>query len=472
MNRFYKKTILLFILGLSLSSCEKWLDIKPQTEIESDVVFEKEIGFQDALTGVYITLTDQSLYGQEMTFGLLDVLAGQYRPFTQSQTYYGASTYNYNEETFISRSERIFSNMYNAVANLNNLIVNINEKGSSIFSGGHYHTIRGEAYGLRAMLHFDLVRLYGSSMAAQGETKRAIPYVDTIDLATKPRLTTQAILERVLADLEIAADELRQGDPIVPGNETLATTYLRGRNYKLNYYAVKALQARVHLYAGDREQAHLAAQEVIDSNVFPWTPSGEIANSSETNRNKVFTQELIFELPITGLGTRANTYFDPDNPGNFMSFSEGFSTLFNVDLDYRGRYLAQPIAGEGRYYSIKLTQPTGMIIAYVNRMPMLRKSEIYYIAAESLAESAPSEALTYLNEVRARRNLNALPSDLSTAAILDEINLEYRREFFNEGQLFFYYKRNNVESITGVATSMNESTYVLPLPDSEIIYGR
>ncbi|MFD2593965.1 RagB/SusD family nutrient uptake outer membrane protein [Sphingobacterium griseoflavum] len=463
---------ILLVLVSILSSCEKWLDIKPQTEIESDVVFESEAGFQDALTGVYISLQDSILYGQELTYGLVDVLSGQYKPFTQSQNYYGASTYNYSEEQFINTSAQIFSKMYNAIANLNNLIGNINQRGQSLFSGSNYHVIRGEAYGLRAMVHFDLARLYASSMLAEGATKRAIPYMDTTGIVVKPRLTTTQLLAHVIEDLLVAENELLQGDPIVPGNEGYATTYLRSRNYKFNYFAVKALQARVYLYAGDKEKALLAARSVIESGLFPWTSAGEIATATETSRNKIFTQELIFELAATRLGLRANTRFDPDSPGSLLEFSSEFTNLFNVDLDYRARYVAQNILGTARYYSIKLTQPEGAFGGFTNRMPILRKSEMYYIAAECLAETQPSAAVDYLNEVRANRNIEALSSTLTAAQIQNELALEYRREFFSEGQVFYFFKRKNITAIPGLAIPMSESTYVLPLPDNELIYGQ
>lgn len=464
--------IILGAVATWFSSCSEWLDIKPQTEVESDVVFEKETGFQNALTGVYLTMTGSALYGQELSFGMVDALAGQYDNLGQSHAYYAASSYDYDTEIFIGQSDLVFGSAYNAIANLNNLIVNINAKGSTLFTGSHYHVIRGEAYGLRALLHFDLVRLYGSSIAAQGGTALSIPYIDTIGVVAKPRLTTQGVLDRVLADLEIAANELRQGDPIVPGNEDLSTTYLRDRNYKLNYYAVKALQARVYLYAGNRQQALLAAQEVIESEVFDWTPSGQIATATETVRNKIFTQELIFELNISALGTLANRFFDPSNPGDFLPFRDIFPAIFETESDYRRQYLTVALGDDSRRYSIKLTQPAGMSLGYVNRMPMLRKSELYYIAAECLAADNGTQAIAYLNEVRTHRNMGELSSELSQSAIQDEIALEYRREFFNEGQLFFYYKRKNVGNIAGVAVAMNESTYVLPLPDNEIIYGQ
>jgi hypothetical protein len=61
----------------------------------------------------------------------------------------------------------------------------------------------------------------------------------------------------------------------------------------------------------------------------------------------------------------------------------------------------------------------------------------------------------------------------ATAALTTEITKEYKKEFIGEGQLFFFYKRNNTTAIpNGAATSGNVTMgalqYVVPLPDSEI----
>jgi len=287
----------------------------------------------------------------------------------------------------------------------------------------------------------------------------------------KERLTTRAFLNRVIADLDIATEELRGYDPIVLTNAANASVYLRDRTFKLNYYAVRALQARVLLYAGDKVGALAAAREVIESNVFGWTPSSEIATFDESNRNKIFTQELIFCLNISNMATVTSPFYDPEVSGNLLARSPyEYESLFDP-VDYRFVYLTRFNESIWRRYSTKLIQNGST--AFSNRMPILRKAELYYIAAECLSDTDPTASIAYLDEVRRHRNLlDELSPTLTSDQIEAQIRLEYRREFIGEGQLFYYYKRKNASQIDGVYVTMNEETYVLPLPDREIFYGQ
>lgn len=467
------KYLVVIILFFVLSSCEKWLDVAPKTQIEADLVFEKETGFQDALTGVYVNMTSESLYGRELTFGFVDGLAGQYNGLGTANEYYSTINYDYDEVNFISKSETLFEKSYNVIANINTLIAKLDEKGEGMFSGVNYHIIRGEAYGLRAFLHFDLIRLYGSSIASQGETALALPYIDAIGTQPKERLTTQVFLEHVLSDLEIAAQALQNYDPIVPANANNSSVYLRDRTFKFNYYAVKALEARAHLYAGDKIKALAAAREVIESDVFDWTPSSEIATFDVNSRNKVFTQELIFSLHINGLGTITSPFYDIGVSGNLLAKSPfQYDALFSNQVDYRYQYLTEFAPSVYRHFSNKFVQNASNYAAFSNRMPLIRKSELYYIAAECLADVDTETAIQYLNQVRQHRNIEDLASSLTSTQLQEEIKLEYRKEFIGEGQIFYYYKRHNATQIDDVFVTMDEKTYVLPLPDREIFYGQ
>jgi hypothetical protein len=103
-------------------------------------------------------------------------------------------------------------------------------------------------------------------------------------------------------------------------------------------------------------------------------------------------------------------------------------------------------------------------------LPLIRKSEMYYIAAECAPDDAT--ALNYLNTVRYNRGV---PNLAATATVATELQKEYQKEFYGEGQLFYFYKRKNVASIpNGSATSgnitMDKSRYVIPIPQSETYY--
>ena len=108
-----------------------------------------------------------------------------------------------------------------------------------------------------------------------------------------------------------------------------------------------------------------------------------------------------------------------------------------------------------------------------NRVPLLRMTEPFYIAAECLKDSDPERAIELLNEVRANRNLstNPLPETLTAEQINEEIYKEYRKEFLGEGQLFFYYKRLNAANIRRATVPGSKAVYVLPIPSNDAEFG-
>lgn len=101
-----------------------------------------------------------------------------------------------------------------------------------------------------------------------------------------------------------------------------------------------------------------------------------------------------------------------------------------------------------------------------NLVPLIRMSEMYYIIAETA--TAKEEALDALNKVLYNRGLTELEDESKLSETITE---EYKREFWGEGQLFFYYKRKNMPSIysytAGEDIEMDATKYVIPLPLSE-----
>ena len=103
-------------------------------------------------------------------------------------------------------------------------------------------------------------------------------------------------------------------------------------------------------------------------------------------------------------------------------------------------------------------------------LPLIRLSEMYYIAAE--CEPDFNTAKGYLETVRQHRGLSSYPLTCTDKQQLqDDIEQEYRKEFIAEGQLFYYYKRQNLSSIPFTAQTMNRDVYVFPVPDNELEFG-
>lgn len=207
-----KKTYLYILAGLlTFSSCNDWLDVDPKTSIPADKEFETEYGFKDALTGIYLKLTDTELYARNLTYGYLDELAGIYEDHSLSNDADRTDIYDYTDEAE-SRINGIYVKMYNTIANVNNLLTNLEEHRNVLTTPLYYETMKGEALGLRAFLHFDLLRLYGP-IFSENPNGEAIPYRTTFDNEATPVLSASDVVEKILADLTEAHDLLADNDP-------------------------------------------------------------------------------------------------------------------------------------------------------------------------------------------------------------------------------------------------------------------
>ena len=99
---------------------------------------------------------------------------------------------------------------------------------------------------------------------------------------------------------------------------------------------------------------------------------------------------------------------------------------------------------------------------------LIRLSEMYYILAECADSS--EEAAACLNEVRTNRGVDMIVCTEDNR--LDEIEKEYRKEFYGEGQLFYFYKRHGYSTFLHCPTNnMTESNYMFSWPDNETLFG-
>src|SRR4051812_43445729 len=130
-----KKIFLAILIMSSLTSCKKWLDVQPQSQISAEELFNTEDGFKEATNGLYSKLATKELFGRELSYGTLDVLAQDYYvdAVGNQGLYRQTLLFNYKSADFISRRDSIWKNYYAVVANANNLLEHIEAK-KSIFT--------------------------------------------------------------------------------------------------------------------------------------------------------------------------------------------------------------------------------------------------------------------------------------------------------------------------------------------------
>lgn len=466
---------LLLIGQLTVQSCNNWLDVKPEDKTLEEDIFANEGNVQKALNGIYDKLASNALYGQQLTKSTVDVLAQYYN--SSAKTISGINIYkevvDYNYSAIESQDyfSQIWNNAYSAILSMNNFLDGLDKYNSQI-PVERLNILKGEVYAMRAMMHFDLLRLFGP-IYSQNKNAQAIPYKKDTDVALSKILNANEVVQFVLQDLQ-TAEQLLNNDPIKTfGNNNTNSNwsaFYQHRNRRMNYYAVIALKSRVALYAEDYQLAKESAQDVIDaaSQWFPW--QGE-QDHLGLNGNRVFSSEVIFGLEDIYQYNSFNQLFNSAlNNDKLLAPSNTGSMALNIygnnaqDFRYIANWEDLSSSQVTRPYSklfIKYQDIDNKAAAWRNFQPMLRMSEMYYILAEIDQDIAP------LNTVRSHRGLEPLGN---LAVLNTELRNEYRKEFLGEGQLFYFYKRTNQASIvnhTGGSIDMNASKYVVPLPLSE-----
>ncbi len=493
-----KNTIKTVILALSLTllSCNKWLDVTPPSQIREEQQFNSTEGFQQALIGCYIAMTDDLLYGRALTWGTIELMAGQYEELANSSSNdYGISKYSYTSTNGQKYVNGIWAKAYNVIANANNALkyIEINkEKLDNI----NYSIIKGELLAIRAYMHFDLMRLYGyGNLANRGDItgKYAIPYVTTLDKEMTPQLTYQQTLAKLIADLE-ESTTLLQIDPLtkIHPQEYYAEVNIDGffnnRQQRLNYYATSLLLARVYMWEGSSQNigkalqlANMVILKSQENQAVTW------ATSNSTSSDPAMKSEHLFSVNIQDLYDKTANYFMLDINANGDIYAQIVSnnnllSIYetdgpgNTDFRFSRQYLQNntTIDGAYAYTPIKFYGAATDNITK-NYIPLIRLPEAYYIAAECyLKQSAPNVqlALDILNAVRAKRNITQELSGLDAQQAMDEVVKEYRKEFYSEGHMFFLYKRNGVATIPGYNEEAGDNVYLMPYPNTEIQMGR
>ncbi|RXK81450.1 RagB/SusD family nutrient uptake outer membrane protein [Filimonas effusa] len=459
---------LLPVLLVTAVSCNKWLDVRPKDQVKDNEMFASETGFKEALSGIYGTLATETLYGKELSFGMLGVLGMEWEG--ASLAYEGERTYDYTPTATVSRIDAIWAQLYFAIANTNKLLSAIDEK-QQMFAPDNYKVIKGEALALRAFIHFEVLRLFGASFA-ENPDKIAVPYVTAYSDQVFPQLSVSAFTKKVIDDLVAAEALLKQSDPIITGR-TITTIdddgYLLNRQVHLNYYAVKGLLARVYLYQGTKDKALECATEVINSNKFPWVKQDNIVVSTLADLS--FSTEHLFALNVSNLTAITQSYLIPGQAAtNLFSYSRDL--LFTAYFDNRSddyRWLYQYAESASSYYLLKYNQLTTAAWpeSYKNKICLLRLSEMYFIAAECQAATNMTAAAEKINTIRQRRGVPAVTIDANNFSAVEAA--EFRREFLGEGQLFYYYKRMNRASIPRGSdfNLVQLKAYKLPMPRAE-----
>lgn len=467
-----KKTFYIFIAGLagmfSFVSCSDWLDVAPNTDVPAKELFTTENGYKSALAGLYILMTEEDTYGMNMSFGLMDQLAQMYDKLPEG-TSDRNSVYIYERETSGAYNTKgvlanVWRRQYNVIANANNLLKWWELNGDAVIADSTTRRmIRGEALALRAFLHFDLLRGWGPmDYAGSDKAKEAkcIPYRTVADHSKQPLLPAREIVGNIIKDL-MEAKECMSYEKELDLSERLDKRYLR-----FNYHAINALLARVYNYAGEKDSAAMYARTVIEECGL------ELASSNDND--PILSSEVICGLNMHELKDNLSEYFAVgDKMGtkyylNLSTLNLMFESVGSESEDMRAKGTAFHRNNELQYaMSLKYIDNDNEII------PLIRLPEMYYIACEAVEDS--QEAAMYINTVRNKRGISKAKDVACTTEELRiaALNKEYRKEFYGEGQYFWFLKTHGIVGTMAHCPEVTlvEENFIFPLPDAEIEFG-
>ena len=110
----------------TLAACD-FLDIDTPGIVNRDKMFENEQGFIDAMNGVYASMADADLYGEQLSFGFVDEIAQLYYNDYEANETTLTKTFDlrYRDEDVRPQIDAIWSKAYNTIASANSVLDNI-----------------------------------------------------------------------------------------------------------------------------------------------------------------------------------------------------------------------------------------------------------------------------------------------------------------------------------------------------------
>ncbi|CAN5165571.1 RagB/SusD family nutrient uptake outer membrane protein [soil metagenome] len=455
-NNIAKKILIALLAAVPFGACNDFIDIKPQQSLATSVALGDIAGLNTALAGAYDGMQSLNYYGRDF------VVFGEARG---DNTYIAVSNSNrflfdYNYQLSANTTQTVFWNAaWAANLDANNIINTIaNVKDGTQAARDQ---ILGEALMIRAICHFDLVRVFAKPYYDGAGAQPGIPIKLDSKIVDIPRSTVAQVYDQVVSDITLAKSKMVQPAVTDP--------------YHWSPLAADALLARVLLYKGDNANAEAAATRVITSGKY------SLANLA-TLWGAPGSVEEIFTLRTLAAETRGS-----DNLGQIFNPGSGYGDI-RVTSDIRTAFGAGPDAriaasyylySNGAYYVNKYIGESA--IPGLTSPKILRLAEMYLIRAEARSKQnnfAGTDA--DLAVIRTRAGAAALAATNASTA-LNSVLAEKRLEFAFEGHRSFDLFRNakdlvRIQCNTGIevnvagfcSVSATSNLRVYPIPQREL----
>ncbi len=447
------RNILVGCTVLIASSCsDDFLDLTPEDAISNENFLATVEDFQSAIVGGYSQMALADWYGRYMLL-IPDIMGNDIKANASANRGAAWALYTGGPTTDQNENREFWQELYEAI-NIANAMINADYTPPTS-QQAEFNQVLGEAYAIRAIAHFDLVRLFGQPYTLNNGASAGVPVVTEFDQNSLPsRNTVAEVYAQVISDFQQAINLMT----IAPGT---ATTFSRE--------AAQGLLARVYLYQGDWANAEAQATAVVNSGRFALTAFADYptmfldGNSSEAMLEMSMT--LADNRGADHIGgmykeTGYGDYLPSQDLLSLFSATDVRGTLFLFDTNLDNTIFA---SADGLGRRVDKWPSAGAAIATDN-ISVIRYSEVLLIRAEARARAGGNDAgaIADLDAIRFRSDPSATATALSGQALIDEIMLERRRELYAEGHQIFDLSRTGSDMVRTDCSTPGACTFTFP----------
>lgn len=438
MKQLFHKLAYAALVLLTMSACNDFLDIRPTGKVIPATGAE----FRSLLTQTYFEIP----YDRGLTIFRSDETVLDQGSTTPQELNSYFDIWAWNDDNPQETTSSFGWLRYYHVLYIANYVIAHQHEMEEVTENDRLQMV-GEAYMLRAYMHFLLVNLYAEPYThCQPATTKGIPLKKDCDInKVLTRNTVEEVYGSILSDLKGAEQNLTK--------ETWETGY----TYRFNKLSVEALRARVYLYMGRWGEAYTAA-----GNVLAQRNELEDLNSSNTLPNHYKSVEAIVSLewPL---------------PAQYQTVGRVAPELLNL-------YKSGDMRKSKFFRQVTASVSTPLKGGSNEFRCTFRTGEFYLIAAEAALENEDMEnACHYLTALMQKRYHPAMYSRYEAEVLAmdadrlrQEIQDERFRELAYEGHRWFDLRRTTQPELrktyngTDYTLQQGDRRYTLRIPSEAI----
>jgi starch-binding outer membrane protein, SusD/RagB family len=476
-----ERIVKIFLLAtvMFIASCESILEIEPKNSLSSTVALSDANSYQSVIVSAYDRIQGFGYWGRDMALmgeALSDIIYVE--TAVSGQRYNGQNTNNVG-------SHFNLWGQYATINDLNNVIATIDERLTTPADVAKKPALKGEALFLRALVYFDMARVYGYEPTKVPTTGLGAGFDRSVVLRLKPTLSPDDAAKQSRASI-LEVYQAIEADLIEATNLLTVETSGAGR-FRANKGAAHALLGKVYLYWEKYADAVTQFDLAFANTTTTMIPAGQYASTfraAPPNREAFLQLRFVQATEmsgVVGVNDSPYSYTQPNGKNGLSTFggstpSAVLKGLFAVGDDRTGLFFDRcsgaNCSNTVYTWADKFNGSDGQ---YTDGPVILRYSDVLLMKAEALAEQGQyAEAKTLVDQLRTARNAGAItaPAD---ATIIDFILQERMRELYFEGHRWFDLKRKgrDITKPVGKGTTLAYSDFKLlaPIPAGDVTFN-